>query len=198
VRFSRLPIALFILFISIAVIHSQEVSQGSQAALTNSDIVQMVKSGLSPELVIAKIKASKTSFDTAPSVLAELKQNGVSESILVAMVEASSAVTIPPPPQPDQNLEAARSALRALRKIASATEVGISYVNYSPLVAEVKAEVEDALSRMKDGDLKASIQAALNEYTYAAYVWQATWRDDFISGQLKDAAVTKPLCTESA
>jgi hypothetical protein len=161
--------------------------------MTNSDVVQMVKSGLSPELVITKIKASKTKFDTSPAVLSELKQNGVSENILVAMVESESVTpmtTVSPPP-PDSHMESARSAVRALRKLASATEVGVSYVNYSPLVGEVKADVEDALSRMRDGNLKASIQASLNEYTYAAYVWQATWRSDWVEGQLKDEAVKK-------
>lgn len=190
-RFSRLSVALFIIFISVSAVRSQEASQDSQPVLMNSDVVQMVKSGFSPELVIAKIKASKTSFDTTPSILAELKQNGVPENVLVAMIEASSAVKASLPLQPDLHLESARSALKALRKIASATEVGVSYVNYSPLVAEVKAEVEDALSHMKDGNVKTSIQAALNEYTYAAYVWQATWRDDFISGPLKDVAIKK-------
>lgn len=190
-RFSRLCLALTILLISTAFGQSHEVSQDTKAVLTNSDVVQMVKAGLSSELIIAKIKTSTARFDTSPSVLADLKQDGVSESILVAMVQASAPVTNTSPIAPDSHLESARSALKALRRLASATGVGISYVNYSPLVAEVKTEVEDALTRTKDGNLRSSIQATLSEYEYAAYVWQATWSDDFISGQLKDVAVKK-------
>lgn len=190
-RFSRLSIALTTLFISIALGQSQAVSQNTKAVLTNSDVVQMVKAGLSSELIIAKIKTSSAKFDTSPSVLADLKQDGVSESILVAMVQASAPVATPPPAAPDSHLESARSALKALRRLASATEVGISYVNYSPLVAEVKTEVEDSSTRIRNGSLRASIQASLGEYEYAAFVWQATWRDDFISGPLKDVAVKK-------
>lgn len=192
-RLLRYCLAIVISLMAITSIQSQDKSPNSAAVMTNSDVVQMVKSGLSPELVIAKIKASKTRFDTSPVVLSELKQNGVSENILVAMVESgpvTPSTTLSPPP-PDSQMESARSAVRALRRLASTTEVGVSYVNYSPLVGEVKAEVEDALSRMRAGNLKASIQASLNEYAYAAYVWQATWRSDWVEGQLKDEAVKK-------
>lgn len=93
-RYSRLFIAPLVLLVLVVGVRGQEVSQGAQAALTNSDVLQMVKSGLSAELVIAKIKASKTNFETSPALLTELKQNGVTENILVAMVEAGSADTV--------------------------------------------------------------------------------------------------------
>jgi hypothetical protein len=183
---------LILFFIFVVGVRPQEVGKSDEVVLTNNDVVQMVKSGFSDELILAKIKTSKTKFETSPSVLTDLKQSGVSDKILVAMVESHSPSTVTTPAlQPDANLETARSALKSLRRLTTATEVGISYVNYSPLVAEVKAEVDDALSRMRDGNLKTSIQSSLNEYAYAAAVWQATWRGDFVDGQLKDVAVNK-------
>ena len=45
--------------------------------LTNQEVVEMLKAGLSAEGVISKIKASRCNFDTDPSILAELKYKGV-------------------------------------------------------------------------------------------------------------------------
>jgi len=58
--------------------------------LTNSDILTMVKAKLPEDLIIEKIQTSRCHFDTYPSVLAELKYKGVSDSILTAMLEAGS------------------------------------------------------------------------------------------------------------
>ncbi len=58
-----------------------------QSPLTNQDVLEMVKSGLSAEIVVAKIKASPTKFDTAPAALSELKESGVPESVIMAMVQ---------------------------------------------------------------------------------------------------------------
>lgn len=66
-------------------IHGQQPS-----ALTNQDITTMIKAGLPPDVVIAKIKATKNKFDTSPAVLEELKSQGVPNSVIVAMIEASS------------------------------------------------------------------------------------------------------------
>src|SRR5262249_43417134 len=56
-------------------------------ALTNKDVLDMIKSGLTPEIVVAKIKASPTKFDTTPATLAELKTAGVPDSVIMAMVQ---------------------------------------------------------------------------------------------------------------
>lgn len=56
--------------------------------LVNKQIVEMVKAGLSTEVIIAKIKTSRCNFDTEPSVLAEMKHTGVPNEVLQAMIEA--------------------------------------------------------------------------------------------------------------
>ena len=57
-------------------------------SLSNSDILTMVKAKLPPTLIIEKINTSSCSFDTFPSVLAELKYRGVPDEVLMAMVKA--------------------------------------------------------------------------------------------------------------
>lgn len=67
-----------------------------QAAITNADIVKMVKAGLSEELVVATVQqAQNKTFDVSPSALISLKGSGVSDRIITAMV-AGGAPTAGP------------------------------------------------------------------------------------------------------
>lgn len=59
-----------------------------QAALTNADVLGMAKAGLSADIIVAKIKATSCSFDTNPTTLKELKNAGVPDSVILAMVQA--------------------------------------------------------------------------------------------------------------
>ncbi len=57
--------------------------------LTNNDVIELVKSGLSESIILTKIKNSKCEFDTSSSKLVKLKENGISDSIINAMIEQS-------------------------------------------------------------------------------------------------------------
>lgn len=65
-------------------------SRGSAADLRNGDIMELVGAGLSNDVIVAKIKASHTSFDTSPTGLVALKKAGIAESIILAMVQAGA------------------------------------------------------------------------------------------------------------
>jgi hypothetical protein len=56
--------------------------------LNNSDIVGLVKAGMSADIIIAKIKTSSCSFETSPAALKELKEAGVPDAVILAMVQA--------------------------------------------------------------------------------------------------------------
>ncbi len=60
----------------------------AQESLKNTDIVEMIKAGIGAEIVTAKIKTSSCSFDTSPSALKALKDAGVPDSVVLAMVQA--------------------------------------------------------------------------------------------------------------
>jgi hypothetical protein len=70
--------------------------QDAMPRLTNKQVVEMVKAGLSAEVIISKIKTSRCNFETDPSILAEMKHNGVPNEVLKAMIEAPYG----PPQQP--------------------------------------------------------------------------------------------------
>lgn len=60
----------------------------SQMALSNSDVVGMVKAGIGPEIIVAKIKNSPCAFDTSPAALKQLRAAGVPDNAILAMVQA--------------------------------------------------------------------------------------------------------------
>jgi TonB family protein len=62
-------------------------------ALTNKDVLEMLRAGLSQEVVIAKIKSSACSLDTSPAVLKELKAANVPEEVILAMVQAPAVAS---------------------------------------------------------------------------------------------------------
>jgi hypothetical protein len=73
---------------------AQESQQTATAeVLTNQTVLDMLKSGLAPEIVIAKIKASQTKFDTSLNAIQELKKAGIPDAVVLAMIQASTLVT---------------------------------------------------------------------------------------------------------
>lgn len=63
-------------------------TQTAPATLTNQNILEMLKTGIAQEIIIAKIKSSTTRFDTSPAALQELKAAGVPDAVILAMVQA--------------------------------------------------------------------------------------------------------------
>lgn len=59
----------------------------AQAVLTNDGVIEMVKSGLSPVIIVAKIKSSESKFDTTTEGLKKLTVANVPDSVIVAMID---------------------------------------------------------------------------------------------------------------
>ncbi|MCE5224754.1 MAG: hypothetical protein LLG05_02745 [Porphyromonadaceae bacterium] len=56
------------------------------AALTNKTLLEMVETGFSDDVIIAKIKTSDTNFDTSLDAIKMLKGKGISDNVLVAVM----------------------------------------------------------------------------------------------------------------
>src|SRR5712692_7577043 len=78
--------------------------------LTNDDVLQMVKAGFQDSMIVKAIEANDTNFDVSVQALMDLKNAGVSQPIIEAMLapetkkKAPEAVTKPakePPPDPN-------------------------------------------------------------------------------------------------
>jgi hypothetical protein len=62
----------------------------AQKPLTNDDIVSMVQAGLPQDVIVEKIKTSKTAFDTSTEALVGLKKAGVAGDIIRVMVNPAA------------------------------------------------------------------------------------------------------------
>jgi len=65
---------------------AQGGTQGAESPLTNSSVVKLVRAGFREKTVIAIINVRPVKFDLAPERLIELKKNGVSERVILAMI----------------------------------------------------------------------------------------------------------------
>ncbi len=80
-----------------------QAQAASAEALTNEDVVKLVQAGIGDSVIIAKIKNSRTKFDTSPDTLIRLKHLGVSDAVLEAMAQAAGAIPSGPTPPADPN-----------------------------------------------------------------------------------------------
>ncbi len=72
-------------------------SQSADSPLRNEDILLMVKSSVSVEILLAKLKTSKSAFDLSPKRVQELINAGVPDSVIVAMFAATQLPQADPP-----------------------------------------------------------------------------------------------------
>lgn len=81
-------------FLSLALVIASFVPTNAQAtnALTNIDIVTMVRDKTSVAIIKATINSSPTNFDISPTGISQLTKLGVSETLILAMVERQGQV----------------------------------------------------------------------------------------------------------
>lgn len=58
--------------------------------MTNDEVISLAKAGLASSVIIGKIKTSKSNFDMSTDALIKLKQAGVTDDTVTAMLEAKS------------------------------------------------------------------------------------------------------------
>lgn len=63
--------------------------QTNDEVLTNATIIKLYSKGLSPTIIISKIKTSKTNFDVSTDELIKLKEEKIPDDIVNAMVGSS-------------------------------------------------------------------------------------------------------------
>lgn len=87
---------VFVFLLVLSVAPMRLAAQDAKATpLTNQDVVDLVKTGLSPDIIVAKIRTSTNQFDTSTAALKGLKDSGVPDSVIVAMVDPSNKPAVP-------------------------------------------------------------------------------------------------------
>ncbi len=69
----------FIMVLSISPARGQEV-------LTNAEVIALTKAGIEKSIIISKIRSSTTKFDVSTDALIQLKQAGVADDVVAAMI----------------------------------------------------------------------------------------------------------------
>jgi hypothetical protein len=72
---------------------------------------------------------------------------------------------------------AASDALKELRKMSGAVEMGLSLEEYTKRMIDMKAEIDEKLSGVPDGELKQEIKSALQAYIDAKTLWTSAGGD---------------------
>lgn len=70
------------------------LAQSPDGPLTNASVVKLVRAGFREKTVIAIIRARACAFDLSPERLIELKKNGVSERVILAMISHQADVSV--------------------------------------------------------------------------------------------------------
>ena len=73
---------------------SADAQQSAESLLTNTSVVKLVKAGFKDKTIIAIISSRPNVFDLVPEQLIQLKRQGVSENIILAMLATQDATII--------------------------------------------------------------------------------------------------------
>jgi len=77
------PVSLVLILSSIAL---AQTNQTQQKALTNAAVVKLAKAGFKEKTIISVINTRLPNFDLSPDRMIELKRNGVTEKVIMAML----------------------------------------------------------------------------------------------------------------
>jgi hypothetical protein len=93
----RIAVALVLLLLPLALL--------GEEALTNNDVIKMVQAGLADEVVAGKVKeAPRVAFHLEVDDLLALREAGVSQAVIGAMLERNKPAAPPPAPAMPANL----------------------------------------------------------------------------------------------
>ena len=82
-----------------------------EEVITNEEVISLAKAGLASSVIIGKIKTSKTNFDLSTDSLIKLKQAGVTDETVGAMLEAKTGKSVSTDSTPNSAGAAAVGAL---------------------------------------------------------------------------------------
>ena len=86
---------LFVILVSVLICAAPaSAQQNSEAPLTNSSVIKLVKAGFKDKTVIAIISNRPNVFNLDPEQLIELKRQGVSENVILAMLSTQDATYV--------------------------------------------------------------------------------------------------------
>src|ERR1044072_7700178 len=87
----RFPVSLVLIFSPLSLAQN---NQAQQKSLTNAAVVKLAKAGFKEKTIIQIINTRLPNFDLSPDRMIELKKNGVTEKVIVAMLARQEGVEV--------------------------------------------------------------------------------------------------------
>ncbi len=87
----RMPLIASVLLAVTCLTCAPSLSAQQHSPLTNAAVVKLVRAGFKEKTVIAIIRTRTNRFNLEPDRLIDLKRNGVSENIILAMLSQNDA-----------------------------------------------------------------------------------------------------------
>lgn len=122
------------------------------------------------------------------------KEKVVSDNATIATTTTATpatatpmAISTPTPkatPKPTPH-PAAIAALKSLRKMAGAAQMGINFQEYSSRIIDVKADVDESVAQLPDSEVKKEISLALQAYVDAKTIWNNSATSDVVITMLE-------------
>jgi hypothetical protein len=81
----------FTIFLALGILFVPSLLAQTRKPLTNADIVNMTKQGFEPALIVKAVETSETEFDASAEGLVALKDAGVNQSVMEAMLSAQAS-----------------------------------------------------------------------------------------------------------
>lgn len=106
-----------------------------ESVITNAGVVKMVKAGLPESIILREISMSRTSFDTSPQGLIDLRKHGASENVLNAVLDSWNGGGMPMPAAlpggggtPGPHMAGFKANVRINKKVHENIAVGHNHV----------------------------------------------------------------------
>jgi len=119
-------------------------------ALTNDDVVKMVKAGLQESLIIKAIESSPSAFDTSvPRILALKKDEGVPDNVIEAMIAVQAKSKTSTAPSSDSTPRLITSAVDRGDQSSSRSNPPAIYVEEVSSTGGIMASSDTTLEAIK-------------------------------------------------
>ena len=82
------------LVLSLSLVALAQTQQAQQQSLTNGAVVKLTKAGFKEKTIISIINSRIPNFDLSPDRMIELKRNGVSERVIIAMLSRQEGLNM--------------------------------------------------------------------------------------------------------
>jgi hypothetical protein len=112
-------------------------SQSASTVLTNAGVIEMNKSGLGNEIILASIESSVCKFNVTSTALVTLKKSGVNDLVIKAMMDKQNARPAPASLVSTQNVAAKIDKKEVVAKKAESFSL-LNHVYFFPAESEPK------------------------------------------------------------